>query len=684
MVDPTRCDRGRAGKRGHSARPGLEPLEARSLMAATPPAPFTPTDVEALLNRASAATASQGAIVAIVDRSGRILGVRVENGVSTAITGNPTTLTFAIDGALAEARAGAFFSSNQAPLTSRTVENLSESAIIQQEVNSNPDITDPNSPLRGPGFVAPIGLKSHFPANIPFTTQVDLSQIEGSNRDSIVNPGPNLIRQGVGTPGSDDVLMGGRFNIDPKFVPPGQAIFAPESYGFVSGLDPTAQSRGIGTLPGGIPLFKNGTLVGGIGVFFPGTTGYASEENSKLNDPAFYDPNKPDLSIQAESIAFAAAGGSTTAGVPARTFTALNKVAPPVPGFDLPSGRIDLVGITLDIFGPGGLQGPKNLVNTGRLLGIGAINGKDEPVDAAGATTLSGVPVPDGWLVTPHAAADGSLTAADVTTIIQDGINQALTVRAAIRTPLNQHTEMVFSVTDKAGNILGLYRMPDATVFSIDVAVAKARNVSYYDNAAALQPVDQVPGVPPGTSLTARTFRYLAEPRFPEGIDGYPPGPFSILNDPGVGKDGRQPANPPPASTFQSVEGFAAFNPQTNFHQPWSLNQNGVIFFPGSSALYKTIDGNRVLVGGLGVSGDGVDQDDDVTFAAAAGSGPPVKLRADRFFVRGVRLPDQKFNRNPHLPPGGGTQKLKIMPILPRARQRRVPLPKSIPAAPPA
>ena len=47
--------------------------------------------------------------------------------------------------------------------------------------------------------------------------------------------------------------------------------------------------------------------------------------------------------------------------------------------------------------------------------------------------------------------------------------------------------------------------MPDAPVFSIDVAVAKARNTAYYDNPAELQPIDQLPGVAPGVSFTMRT-----------------------------------------------------------------------------------------------------------------------------------------------------------------------------------
>ena len=46
-----------------------------------------------------------------------------------------------------------------------------------------------------------------------------------------------------------------------------------------------------------------------------------------------------------------------------------------------------------------------------------------------------------------------------------------------------------------------------------------------------------------------------------------------------------------------------------------NANQSGVVFFPGSAPLYR----NGVMVGGLGVSGDGVEQDDYVTAGGAAG-----------------------------------------------------------------
>jgi uncharacterized protein GlcG (DUF336 family) len=611
------------------------------LAASDPPSAYpgplvtlTPADVSQLLSRAAAASASDDGIVAILDRGGRLLGVRVEGNVSPIITNNPVNLTFAIDGAMAEARTAAFFANNQAPLTSRTVEFISQSTITQREVDSNPDILDPNSTLRGPGFVAPIGIRAHFPPNVMFTPQVDLFLIEHTNRDSIVSPGPDHIR---GT--ADDILLPSRFNVPPQFIPPGVHLFPPESYGFLTGIFPPGQSRGIGTLPGGIPIFKNGQLVGGIGIFFPGKTGFASEENSNLNSN--FDPSKPDRAMEAEYDAFAAVGGSAGAGHPIGDIAGI----PPVPGIGLPFGRIDLVGVTLDIFGPRGLQGPDILVDFGSRLGTGNPNsGFNAAIDKMGNTLASSLPVPDGWLVTPHAGT--GITADDVIRIVNQGIAQANQTRAAIRLPLNSTTRMVFAVSDLNGNILGLFRMPDSTIFSIDVAVAKARNVAYYANPAQLQPIDQVPGVPPGTALTNRTFRYLTEPRFPEGIDGAPPGPFSILNDGGTDPvTGLQVGPPLPASAFQSVQGFDAFNPQSNFHDPFNVaNQNGIVFFPGSVPLYK----NGQLVGGFGVSGDGVDQDDVVTFAGAKGFEPPASiLRADQTFFRSVRLPYQKFNRNP-------------------------------------
>src|SRR5207247_520897 len=139
-------------------------------------------------------------------------------------------------------------------------------------------------------------------------------------------------------------------------------------------------------------------------------------------------------------------------------------------------------------------EGIKRLTNYGRLLGVGnPDSGVNRPVTAVGATLLAGLPVPTGWLVTPH---DGvGIKATEVAQIIANGMGQAVRTRAAIRLPLSSQTRMVFAVTDRNGAIVGLYRMPDATVFSIDVAVAKARNVNYYADPAKLQSADHLPGI---------------------------------------------------------------------------------------------------------------------------------------------------------------------------------------------
>lgn len=645
-------------------RPAIEPLEDRMMpaliasqlpLATLPQLALTTSQVDALLKRAAAATGSNDAIIAIVDRNGTLLGVRVEGGVSTTITGNANMLGFAIDGAIAKARTGAFFSSSAAPLTSRTIQFISQSTITQREVNSYTFNSNPASTTGGPGFVAPIGIGGHFPPNVANTPQVDLFAIEHTNRDMFVNAGTSGVLDTPSFTDGGDVTLQGRFNINPAFISAGKTQAAPLSYRdtllpaatpgpaiTAGGQDDPAvrhvASRGVATLPGGIPIYQSGVLIGGIGVFFPGSTGFASAENSQLS--ADFNPTKVDRSMEAEYIAFAAIGGSTQAGIRVGT---LGGIAP-LKGLDLPFVRIDLVGITLDAVGPGGLQGPQNLmnyVNAHFSVGTGNPNsGSNRPVNAAAATLLAGKAAPDGWLVTPHAG--GGMTAAQVTQIIKQGIAEANLTRAQIR-PLGFTTRMVFAVTDTAGNVLGLYRMPDAPMFSINVAVSKARNVVYYNDPAQLKPIDRLPGIPLGTAFTARTFRYLALPRYPESFDGNPPGIWSTLNQVGVNPaNGMNLGAPVPASTFNSILGFDAFHPNTNFHK-FGANASGVIFFPGSSGVYV----NGKLVGGFGVSGDGVDQDDVVTSGGIRGYDAPDYIMADKFYFRGVRLPYFKFNRNP-------------------------------------
>ena len=234
-----------------SPRPAAEPtlvmesLESRQMLAGVQ---LTVEEIEAILDRASAATPSINAIIAVVDRRGAILGVRTESAINTS---DIKYLAFAIDGAVAKARSAAFFSSGQGILTSRTVGYLSQSTITQREAQGNPNTllreSDPTI-IYGPGWVAPVGVGGQFPPGIINQPLVDLFAIEHSNRVStIVN---------------------------------NQQITNRDSYGVQSGSVPTQISRGIGTLPGGLPIYRSGTdeLIGGIGTFFPGPDGFATFE----------------------------------------------------------------------------------------------------------------------------------------------------------------------------------------------------------------------------------------------------------------------------------------------------------------------------------------------------------------------------------------------------------------------
>jgi uncharacterized protein GlcG (DUF336 family) len=262
----------------------------------------------------------------------------------------------------------------------------------------------------------------------------------------------------------------------------------------------------------------------------------------------------------------------------------------------------------------------------------------------AATTVAPGVaaePDPFGYLVSPRDSTDplpgaGGLTEAEIRTLIDATVAEALGTHAAIRLPAASPTSMVISVTDAAGEILGLFRMNDSTIFSVDISITKARNTFYYSDPSSidasgprmgLHPLDGI--VPPGTAITCRTLGFLTQPFYPPGIVGTAPGPLYSL-----ALENRMPVR------FDQM-GFA----------PPAPNQSGIIFFPGSAPLYK----NGVLVGGIGVSGDGVEQDDWVTQRGidradqtlGLGLQPPASIRADEYSFRGARLPYVKFPQHP-------------------------------------
>ena len=491
-----------------------------SAIVPAPPVPaVTPLQIADVQKIVQAAVNAVGVdmVVAVVDRAGFVLGVyQTQNAPATGL-GNFSTTVNAGDLAVALARTGAFFSNDQAPLSSRTVR-----------------------------FISGI----HFPAGIANQPPADLYGIENTNR------GCTLVN-------------------DPVFeskVPPSLAQGGSFGPGIITGKKDVTDSDPNTVNPGGVPIFYENMVLGGIGVVTSSTNLNAAE--------------------------YAAFSGATTQ----RTGPGDNFGPTPAP-----PGVVYMGGVALPFVDQTSL--PSGF-SAGPVAGTASFS--------VGPSNSTGQP-PDGDLIAPANGPLGGLTAADVVQILNNAEAEAKLTRAAIRLPLGSRTSMAIAVADLDGTIIGLRRMPDSTIFSIDVAASKARNMVYFNSSSRL--ATDLNQVPMGTAVTNRTISFGAQPLFPPGIDGSSSGPFYNLYTMDV------------------------MNPCTQGFQGGAVNdkKSGIVFFPGSAGLYK----NGVLVGGLGVSGDGVDQDDFVTSAGTAGFEAPMAIRADQIFINGVRLPYFKFPRNP-------------------------------------
>lgn len=233
-----------------------------------------------------------------------------------------------------------------------------------------------------------------------------------------------------------------------------------------------------------------------------------------------------------------------------------------------------------------------------------------------------------GQLVFPIVST-GPLSVGDVTAILTNSAAEMYRVRAAIRQPLGSRAQVTVAVVDTAGRILGVFRPDDCTRFSLDLAVQKARTaLAYSDGVATPALGEPIPGLPLDAAVTTRAVGWMAQPTYPPGIDGTAAGPLFGVQDalPGGLGAGILGLDVTPGIIGDATDG------------------NGITIFPGGIPLY--ISG--VLVGAIGVSGDGVDQDDLIAAAGAAGYEPPASLKCDSFFVRGTRLPYVKFPRNPY------------------------------------
>jgi uncharacterized protein (TIGR03437 family) len=377
--------------------------------------------------------------------------------------------------------------------------------------------------------------------------------------------------------------------------------------------------------PGGVPLYKNGVAAGGIGVELDG----------------FYsvdiDASDFDQSVE-EIIAVAGTLGFES----------------PLP---IRGDQIYVDGIRLPFINAPqtGTAAPAFNTLPGTVLAAFPVRGvqpsRFEPF------TLGGVPgrIDRRFFPFRGSTATGrpALTAAEVTQMLGQAAQQAYRMRAAIRRPLGSPVEVNITVVDVDGEVLGLFSTFDAPIFGFDVSVQKARTAAFFSKATAGAELRAAgfgryvdAAAADGLSLagqiafSARGFGFLNRPFFPDGIDGAPNGPFSVpittwspfnvgIQTDLVGARIGTILGGGPNGPCTAVRGLP----------------NGIQIFAGSVPVYK----NGVLVGAVGISGDGIDQDDTVAATGSVGFEAADSIRTDQVFVRGVRLPYVKFPRHPNL-----------------------------------
>jgi uncharacterized protein GlcG (DUF336 family) len=375
---------------------------------------------------------------------------------------------------------------------------------------------------------------------------------------------------------------------------------------------------GLSADPGGLPIYKDGLLAGGIGIEGDGL--YTVDRDPTDNDQPFEEV------IAASGIR----GFAAPAGIRADTIL--------VDGIRLPFTNIS-----------------NPLVPTTTASIAGAII-SPAPASEFVPQVVGGIAGEVSTRFFPFIAGTAPsgnvLTAAEVESIITRAAQQANITRAAIRQPLGSNARVTITVVDTAGVVLGVFRQQDATVFGFDVAVQKARSAAFFsrpDAATALRAagfgayVDRAIGdgvrLDGAFAFSDRALGFLHRPFFPDGIDGSTAGPFSTA----IGS--WSPFNVGLQLDLVQTNFLAALGGPVASCTAIPALANGIQIFAGSVPLYK----NGVLVGAIGISGDGIDQDDLIAAAGANAFAPPAAIRADQIFVRGVRLPFLKFPRSPNL-----------------------------------
>lgn len=615
-------------------------------------------DVQRVVAQAAQEAAARGrpATIAVTDRVGNVLAVYQMPGAPQTVTvTSGRTIRTGIDGlanvvpstmaAISKAVTGAYLSSAGNAFSTRTA-----SQIVQQNFNPG-EILAPGGPLFG----------------------VQFSQL----------------------PCSD---------LNRRFFNGASPVPADQFRG------PKRSPLGLSADPGGLPLYLGTLVVGGIGVVADGIYGLDAnvrdvdadlDEIIALAGTAGYTPNidivAGRITVEGKTLRFTDASMRSLVSNPAAAPAAAPGNFVAVTGY---TDGVPLAGQTYGATGSG--IRPFNPVSDGP--------GYASVAAAAGFPPYlltSGADVPY-YPVVAGAMRDGqSLTAGEVPVILGNALRVAVSSRAQIRRPLQSFVQVTVSIVDAEGQVLAQARTPDAPIFGIDVSLQKARTAAFMtrrDAGASLENPNVFPsirvvanalnGLIPGHAYTVpnyaanmrafvgpgslsdgiaytdRAIGNLARPYFPDGVNTNGNGPLSrpfaswspfstgLQLDLAVGNIVNHILFVRNLNLDVTGDGVGDFDPDGNGAvndtgfgcTPLALNSsglnplaNGLQIFAGSTPIYK----NGVLVGAIGVSGDGIDQDDMVAFLglhnASVGLGTgvshaPAAIRSDQLAPAGVRL----------------------------------------------
>lgn len=381
--------------------------------------------------------------------------------------------------------------------------------------------------------------------------------------------------------------------------------FGPPPLGGTNGARvPLPVTGGLAGTPGSVPLYKNGKLVGGIGVVGDG------HQATDVTPAVIASPDGD------EYVALAGQRGFEPSETIVGSHVFIDGIRVPYVKTPVPPLNHRAVALYGTNISPYTFRDSPPVIYP--ALNLGGLDGEvRQPIQ--NDPSLSDTDPTNDTI-----EGQARLRAEEVTHILEAAANRARITRAGIRLPRGKPAQVFITVVSNpnqpggAPAILGTFRTPEATIFSWDVAVQKARTALFFSNNTR--------------AFSTRTVGFLAQSLYPPGIAETSPGPFLGLQEKfsAFPQNLRNPLNGAVVSTA----------PEINPNLP-----NGITIFPGGFPLYR----NGVLIGAIGISGDGIDQDDLIGASGAALFPAPLAIRADRFSYFGARLPYAKFPRNPTL-----------------------------------